>query len=571
MPSSSSCPRIDRAGRRRLLRALALAAAVATPALLTGPAVADEPAGTTVVGELVQAWAETEDHGTTAEAAPAPVSWVETADGDVVPVASGDVADVPAGSTVSVLLGDEQTADAGTAHPVLGAPDVLRTPAVHPGLAGPLTNQVTVAMVAPAGTPTGSRATRQEIVDLVNGPVAQFWAEETGGAVALGVTASHDWLTTRAGCAKPGQLWNEVAAAVRFVPGPGKHLLVYLPPSTPGCAYALAEVGSSVTSGGRLYVRDAVPSVIAHEMGHNFGLAHSSGEQCDGAVDHGHCRAVDYRDYYDVMGVSWAQTGSLNVLQAAALGVLPRDQVQPVSVFGRAGSVTLAPVSGRSGVRALRLTDAAGVDYWLEYRPAAGRDAWLGTSANRFPLDTGVLLRRTGQFPDTSVLLDGTPSPAAGWDGDLQAALPVGAAVTVAGGQFTIRLDGITADGAVVSVVPSPPPAGHSAPAPAVADPAPGAVLPGGSDAPPAGAPAADAEAATDAGTSAPQDPASAVPAPELAPIPARAGAAQTSLASASEPTDGGGGEGLIVAGLGTALAGASTLVVRRLRRPAGR
>jgi hypothetical protein len=104
-----------------------------------------------------------------------------------------------------------------------------------------------------------------------------------------------------------------------------------------------------------------------------------------------------------------------------------------------------------------------------------------------------------------------------------------------------------------------------------VADPAPGAVLPGGSDAPPAGAPAADAEAATDAGTSAPQDPASAVPAPELASIPARAGAAQTSLASASEPTDGGGGEGLIVAGLGTALAGASTLVVRRLRRPAGR
>lgn len=572
-------------GRRPLLRLLA-GTAVATSALLPGTAaLADEPAGTTVVGELVQAWAEPEGHhsGHTAEADPAPVSWVETADGDVVPVASGDVADVPAGSTVSVLLGNQQTADDGTAHPLLGAPDVLRTPAADSAPAGPLTNQVTVAMVAPAGTPAGPRATRQEIVDLVNGQVARFWAEETGGAVALGVTASHDWITTRTGCATAGRLWNEVAAAVEFVPGPGKHLLVYIPPAAPGCAYALAEVGSSRTSGGRLYVRDAVPSVIAHEFGHNFGLAHSSGEQCDGAVDAGSCRTVGYRDFYDVMGASWAETGSLNVVQAAALGVLPDAHIRTVSVRGEAGSVLLAPVSGRVGVRALRLTDASGVDYWLEYRPAEGRDAWLGTTANRFALDTGVLLRRAGTFPDTSVLLDGTPSRAAGWDADLQAALSVGTPVALAGGQFFLKVDAITADGAAVSVLPNPPAAARAASAPGTA-PAPGAVLPGehedagaAADAPSAGpssaeVPADDAPAddAATAATEIPQDPESARALPESSPTPGAVEAAGTELAAASEPTDGI-SSGLVVAGLGAALAGAAVLVVRRLRRPVGR
>jgi hypothetical protein len=515
-------------------------------------AAADEPAGTTVVGELVQAWAESDAHahGRTAEGAPEPVSWVETAAGDAVPVDSADVADVPAGSTVSLTVG---AADDDAA-PVLGT-EILGTPPVVAALPGPVTNEVTVAMVVPAGTPAGPRASLQEIVDLVDGPVARFWAEETDGAVSVGVTAAHDWIPTIAGCAQPGVLWSEVAAAVRFVPGPGRHLLLYIPPTTPGCAYALAEVGASATSGGRLYVTEASASAIAHELGHNFGLAHSSGAQCDGAVDGGRCRTVGYRDYYDVMGVSWAQTGSLNVVQAAALGVLPAAQVQQLSVFGGAATVTLAPVSGRSGVRALRLTDALGVDHWLEYRPAAGRDAWLGTEADQFALDSGVLLRRAGSFPDTSVLLDGTPSPAGRWDGDLQSALAVGTPVTVSGGQFTIELVGLTGDGAVLTVLPTPPAVAPDTRAPAPAEPSPGTVLPGAGagSSPPAG-PVEDPPAAQEATV--------ALQAPDLARLRATA---QPELAAASQPT--GTGNGLLLAGLGTALAGGALLVARTLRR----
>jgi hypothetical protein len=104
----------------------------------------------------------------------------------------------------------------------------------------------------------------------------------------------------------------------------------------------------------------------------------------------------------------------------------------------------------------VRLTDATGSTYWLELRAAVGRDAWLGAAGNRFGLDSGILLHRTGRMPDTALLLDGTPSTAARWDDDLQAALPVGVPVPVAGGAFTVTVDAVTAAGATLTVVPAP-------------------------------------------------------------------------------------------------------------------
>jgi hypothetical protein len=58
-------------------------------------------------------------------------------------------------------------------------------------------------------------------------------------------------------------------------------------------------------------------------------------------------------------------------------------------------------------------------------------------------------------MPDTALLLDGSPSPAAGWDDDLRAALPVGVPVPVAGGAFTVTVDAVTATGATLTVVPA--------------------------------------------------------------------------------------------------------------------
>ncbi|WP_093578074.1 reprolysin-like metallopeptidase [Geodermatophilus amargosae] len=553
---------------RSLSRTLALTGAVV--ALCAGPvAVAHaEDAATTVVGELVRAWPETSPEGQHAgESHEQPLTFVEGADGTSVRVPTAAVEGIDVGSTVEVTVGgtatdsaDDQAAADGY-EPALEVLDTQVVRAARPGTtvpAGSVTNQVTVAMVAPlGGVPDGTGLA--DVVDTVNDDVAAFWSEQTGGAVTVGVTAAHDWMTTAAGCADPTALWDEVAARVGFVPGPGRHLLLYVssrPRDLPGCSYALGQVGTGIASGGRLYVRDDLASLIAHELGHNFGLGHSSGLQCDGTVEGGTCRTAAYRDFYDVMGVSWDRAGTLTAAQADRLGVLPAAATQTAGTGTT--TATLAPVSGGTGTRALRVTGAAGTDYWLEYRTAVGRDAWLA-SDNRYRLDSGVLLHRAGDLPDTSLLLDGSPSAAGAWEADLQTALRPGVPVTVAGGELTVTVDAVTPAGATVTVVRTSPAAAVPAPAPAAPAPA---VLPGTGRTAAGPAPAVAPAAPSVPAAAAPVGPVPAAgdPAP-MAAAPVEAAATEPAGSSWTTPALAAGG----VVGLGgTVLAGKRVLPLLR-------
>ncbi|WP_409330447.1 hypothetical protein [Trujillonella humicola] len=430
-----------------------------------GPATGEAPAaGDTVVGELVQAWAEYADaEEAAAHADAALLSWVAADDGTDVLVDSAGVGEVPVGATVEVTLGGELPAEPGgpqTSEPVheVVAAEVVAPADPAPVLpaSAPYTNEVTVVLAATAALPPDG-TTAQQVVDAVNGPVAAFWETQSNGAVRINATAARStWVTANVACDSSGALWNDIAGQIGWTSGPGKHLLLYVPryPTglSSGCAYGLAQVRPGPGAGGALYVRGLSTSVIAHELGHNFGLGHASAVQCDGSADAGPCRTVPYWDLYDVMGVSWQNVGSLGAPHAARLNVLPSSAQQVVPATGPGGTYTLAPMGGRTGLRVLAL-DTGGTRYWVEYRSAVGQDAWLDPSSGS-PLDQGVLVRVAGPGPggDTSLLLDGTPSAAAAWDEDGQTTLAPGDRLSLAGGQVVIEVTAASPTGATIAV-----------------------------------------------------------------------------------------------------------------------
>ena len=449
--------------RRSLLAGVAVA--LALPLLAApSPAAADDPAAEeTVVGELVQGYADPGPHeaGETAHEDAGPLSWIETAPGEAVRVPTDDLPDVEAGATVEVTVGaevDDEAAEDGMepAREVLAAEVVAEAERPAAPAATPVNHPVTVVMTQPAGS-VRDGTTLAEVMAAVNGPVADFWEEQTNGAVRFGTVAGVDWPAQASAfpCSSPFSLWNEAATRANWSGAAGAHLLLYVPEGSPGCAYGLGTIGDGLGDGGLVYVQAPELSVVAHEFGHNLGLGHSSLLMCDGTVDGGQCAVDPYYDMYDVMGVSWGPVGSLSAPQAARLGTLPGGSAPTVASGAAPTEVTLTAVGSRTGTRAVRLTDGDGDAYWLEYRTPVGRDNWLGTGSNWAGLQSGVLLRvATDADGDTSLLLDGTPAGQAQWGSDQQVALPVGTPVSFGDAAFTVRVveaGGTTARVAITS------------------------------------------------------------------------------------------------------------------------
>jgi len=168
--------------------------------------------------------------------------------------------------------------------------------------------------------------------------------------------------------------------------------IVYVFPEVPACGWVgLAEIANR-----HVWINGAfeVP-VIAHELGHNLGIAHAGGLTCTSSgtpapmgdtcsIDRVHYALPQYADPFDAMGNA-PVLRQMNMPHKLALGVLPATAVATVTA---SGTYQLVPMELPSAsVQLLRVPKPGGGNYFIEYRrPLGVFDSQTG------PPVTGVLI-----------------------------------------------------------------------------------------------------------------------------------------------------------------------------------
>ena len=188
--------------------------------------------------------------------------------------------------------------------------------------------------------------------------------------------------------------------------------------------------------------------VLAHELGHNLGLAHAGGllcqsggvavpisSTCDAAALH------PYDDPFDAMGRA-PVLRQMSMEHKLKLRLLPSSAVK---VVGASGTYRLAPMETLAGApEVLRIPKPGGGNYYVEYRSP------IGFFDSQAPALQGVLIRTEVPVsdpndPDTA-LIDMHPATP-GW-GD--AAMDVGQAFSDPLSNVTIQNVGQDASGATL-------------------------------------------------------------------------------------------------------------------------
>jgi Gametolysin peptidase M11 len=134
---------------------------------------------------------------------------------------------------------------------------------------------------------------------------------------------------------------------------------------------------SGVTQAATVYLNGAVTTyLVAHELGHSFGLGHSNLTDCK---RHG-CGALEYGDPYDTMGVG---SGDFSAKAKFDLGWLTN-----VAHPGRSGTFVLGAIERASPLPQAFVVSTANDQYWIEYRsrPATNEDGQQTAGA-------GVIMR----------------------------------------------------------------------------------------------------------------------------------------------------------------------------------
>ena len=278
---------------------------------------------------------------------------------------------------------------------------------------------------------------------------AAYYREVTADRLSLAGDV-YGWFTMpydKSACS-PGT-WSEDAKAALSSTGVDvsrydKFVLAF--PYTPSCDWNGIGVGTDAWVNGSLNLQ-----VVAHELGHTFGLGHSKSMSCTSngvrvaitADDPASCTVSEYGDPFDTMG-----SGSGRHVNNAAKASLGWEDPAGVVTVSSNGIYSLAPAEGAFGTlpQLLRIRRADGSWLSLEFRQPYGQ--YFDTFSSSEPVTNGVTIRVTSSTWSGTRVLDTTPETSTFWD----APLAVGKVFEDSAGGVSITTTAVSPTAATVSV-----------------------------------------------------------------------------------------------------------------------